>query len=118
MRIALTSTVRLVVVTPVAAALLALGCAGGAALPSGVSTACNAAWTANEKPGGGGKSDELMAATFSACTTSVEWKAGFAAHPLAHGSAVDPDVFLATRCSNPEGDLGDVTKTPVCRDSV
>jgi hypothetical protein len=101
---------------PLVIGLLSLGCGAGGALPPGVSAACNAAWTANEKPGGGGQSDELMAVTFSACATSAEWKAGFAAHPLAHGSAVDPDVFLTTRCSNPESDLGDVTDSPVCRD--
>jgi hypothetical protein len=93
---------------PLVIGLLSVGCGPGAVLPPRVSAACNAAWTANEKPGGGGQSDELMAVTFRACSTSAEWKAGFAAHPLAHGSAVDPEVFPATRCSNSESDLGDV----------
>jgi hypothetical protein len=105
---------RAVLIVPLTAGLLTLGC-GGQATP-GVSAACDAAWKANEKPGGGGVSDELIAATFSACATTAEWKAGFIAHPLAHGSAVDPDMFLATRCSNAEGDLGDVTRTRVCLD--
>lgn len=106
---------RIVLSIAVMIVSLAAGGCGGAALPSGVSASCNSAWAANEKPGGGGVSDELMAATFRACATFAEWKLGWTAHPLAHGSALEPDFWTAGACSV-DGTVGDVRNTPVCQD--
>src|SRR4051812_32381589 len=98
-------------------ASLLLAACGGQSLPAGVSVACNAAWAANESPAGvGGKSDQLMSVTFTACTTYAEWKAGWTAHPAAHGSELEPDVWTAGVCSPTGGTVGNVANTPVCLD--
>ena len=88
-------------------ALMVVACRGSTGtLPSGP---CDTAFKNNETQLAGGKSSELLDEAIAACSSVADWQAAWAAHPNAHGSALDPMIYLAGRCV-------DFPATAVCRE--
>lgn len=86
------------------------GCGGNSAAGSTpISAACDAAFAKDETQLPGGKSEELLDGTISACRSVADWQAAWAKHPNAHGSTLDPILYLTGRCV-------DFPATAVCRE--
>ena len=92
--------VRVQLAVVIVVALSVLACSGSAPASSGsvASAACDAAFANNETQLPGGKSSELLDKAISACDSVADWQAAWAKHPNAHGSALDPILYLTGRC--------------------